>query len=452
MRHSPKIVQLEFNELSPELIERFMAEGSLPNFERLYESSEIFMSDAGVPVDHLEPWIQWPTVHSGLSHEEHGIFHLGDSKRVEGKTIGEYLSREGYRVGIFGAMNCAYKRVNGYVIPDPWDAEAEPYPADLRRFSSFVARQVQESSRQEDFSVKELATFGAFLARHGLKTSTIARGMRQLLSEKVGPYKWRRAMLFEDLSYDLFRYLNRKHAVDYATFFCNSAAHYQHYYWRDFEPERFSRGAPSRMSGAIRESYRHLDRLLGRAMADYPSSTLIFCTALSQCPWTDTAKCLFRPKDFESLFRFVGLDPEVFRVRPVMAQQFYLDASAVEGLKAAEELFAAVTMDGAPVFWFERKGLSLFGGCQVEAASALGGSVRNRAGETAPFAELFYQIHGVRSGRHDPRGALWIRNHKHRVHEGKIDLRRIAPTILREYRVPPPPHMKGAPLATASAG
>jgi len=40
------LVLLEFNELTPALMDRFIADGSLPNFARLRESCHVFTSDA----------------------------------------------------------------------------------------------------------------------------------------------------------------------------------------------------------------------------------------------------------------------------------------------------------------------------------------------------------------------------------------------------------------------
>jgi len=50
------VVLLEFNELTPALMDRFIADGKLPNFARLRASSEIFISDAEEQEPYLEPW------------------------------------------------------------------------------------------------------------------------------------------------------------------------------------------------------------------------------------------------------------------------------------------------------------------------------------------------------------------------------------------------------------
>ena len=92
-----------------------------------------------------------------------------------------------------------------------------------------------------------MAALGWFMLRNGLTIQTGRAIARQLVSERHDPgLKWRRASLLDHIQYDLFRRLNRRHDVRFATFFCNSTAHYQHYYWRNMEPERFEIGPASR--------------------------------------------------------------------------------------------------------------------------------------------------------------------------------------------------------------
>ena len=45
---------------------KFIAEGELPNFARLHRESEVHITEADEDHPYLEPWIQWITVHSGL--------------------------------------------------------------------------------------------------------------------------------------------------------------------------------------------------------------------------------------------------------------------------------------------------------------------------------------------------------------------------------------------------
>ena len=72
------MIVLEFNELTPSLLQRFMAEDRLPNFSRLYRDSAIYTTTASERPPYLDPWIQWVTVHTGLNFSDHGLQRLNE--------------------------------------------------------------------------------------------------------------------------------------------------------------------------------------------------------------------------------------------------------------------------------------------------------------------------------------------------------------------------------------
>ena len=125
---TPRLFLLEFNELCPALLSEFMGRRLLPNFRRLYDSSTVYVTDADEQHPNLEPWIQWLTVHSGLTYQEHGAFRLGDGSDLNKKCLAELLSDAGVRVGVFGSMNTNYQKLNGYLIPDAWDGNRTASP------------------------------------------------------------------------------------------------------------------------------------------------------------------------------------------------------------------------------------------------------------------------------------------------------------------------------------
>jgi hypothetical protein len=444
------LILIEFNELCPTLIERFMDQGILPNFQRFYSSATVFTTDAGEDEPNLEPWIQWPTVHSGMSFAEHRIFHLGDGRRLHEKCVAELLSDAGIPIGVCGSMNTNYGRLNGYVLPDPWDKDGVPHPELLTPFFRTVARQVQESSREGGLSKNEMLRLGLFLMRYGLTLGTARAVVAQLLAEQRDPgVRWRRALLLDRIQYDVFRHLNRRYKVRFATFFANTTAHFQHYYWRNMEPERFDSPPPhsdhTSLREAIRAGYRSMDVLLGRFLEDYPEAVLVLCTALSQRPWTETTKCTFRPRNFEVLLEFAGVSGA--SVKPVMAEQFHVECPNASTADLAEARFRALVLDGEPLMTVRRAGNNLFTGCRVTDAVAMNRPVK-RCGDDASrrFDELFYMIHTVRSGRHDPAGALWMRNNSHQIVTEPVPLIDVAPTLLAHFGVEQPHYMSGRPL------
>jgi hypothetical protein len=440
----PRMVVLEFNELCPYFLNLFMQEGRLPNFKRLHDASNVYLTDAGEDPPNLEPWIQWFTLHSGRPYSAHQVFHLGDGRNFDGKLVAQVLSDAGVKVGVFGSMNTNYEQLNGYYLPDPWDVKAQAFPGWLAPYYETVAKQVQESSRADAFTRKDMASFGLFALRHGLSLDTALGALRQLLDERASPdVRWRRACVLDHISYDVFRWLNRRLGVEFATFFSNSTAHFQHYYWRNQEPGRFqippSKDDGASLTTAVLHGYKSLDRLVGKVLRDYPQATVMMATALSQQPW-DTTKCTYRPKDFDQLLRFAGVS-DAYQIKPVMAEQFQIVLQDEAAALRVAALLDRLSVGGSPLLYTKREDSSLFSGCSIMEYGHQGDQVLRADGSRMPFDDLFYMIHGLRSGRHHRDGALWVRSAQHRVADDRVPLVQIAPAILRSFGVQVPQGM-----------
>ncbi len=450
----PRVVLIEFNELSPALLDRFIAEGALPNFAAFRAASDVFTTDAGESDAELVPWIQWPSVHTGLPYAEHGIYHLGDAERCAAPTIESVLSKAGLPVGIFGGMNIPPHPIRGFRLPDPWEKTARTEPASLQPYYDVTAEQVKESSHHGRLTARDAVKLGTFYLRRAFRPATALAVARQLLRERInGGVKWRRAALFDQIQYDVFRTYVREHAVRFASFFSNSTAHYQHLYWRNMEPQVFAdppnaSDDPS-LRDAIRDGYRSMDRLIGRFVADFPGATLIFATALSQEPYTGPVIRSYRPVSFPALLAFLGI--ENARVAPVMSQEFHVDCIDEAAAVTAERALLAVEVDGERVFNARRDGASVFAGCgYLDPRVMERDAVDTRTGARCAFAELFYLVDGFRSGHHHPQGALWIRTGHGRVHAGTVSILDIAPTVLAMFGIDAPATMHGAVLPVVS--
>ena len=440
-----KLIFIEFNELSASLLAKFMAAGDLPNFKRFYDASTVYTTTAGD--DPLEPWVQWPSVHCGVPYREHRALHLGDGAHITQKAIGTVLSESGITVGIFGMMNGNYNRPNGYHVPDPWDAVHEPHPRELRVFFDFVCSP----------SAREYARLATRFARHarvcGLYGTPRFVGIdgrrgREATARRATATRYdveARAIL-DLLQYDVFRFLNRKHRVRFASFFSNSTAHLQHYFWRNMAPEGFeeppSAEADESLRGAVRFGYRSMDRLLGRMMNDYPDHRLVICTGLSQEPWFETTKCTYRPIDFARFLRFAGVSESV-RVLPVMAEKFRVECDSESIASAVGDALARLRFKGAALMHADVANTTVFAGCNVIDADPELVAERVHCGtSSAVFGELLYRITAMNSGRHVPEGSLWVRDGAHSVRESVMPLANIAPMMLEYFAVEAPSTMR----------
>jgi hypothetical protein len=460
-----RLILLEFNELSPPIVKKLMAEGELPNFKRFHDESSVYETEADELAPNLEPWIQWITVHSGIPYREHGIERLGDGHHLNEPNLWDLVSDRGGSVWVCGSMNINYSEpINGWVLPDPWVTKVRPYPEDeLRPYYRFVSANVQEHTREQPtLSRSEQLEFVTFMARHGLSPATAATIVRQIASERRSNTRWRRPVILDRLQFDLFRWRWKRAKPDFSTFFLNSTAHYQHIYWRHMDPESFEiKPDPAELAiyeDAIPYGYRQMDRMCARFLdLAGDDTTLVLLTALSQEPclkYEDLGgKMMYRPRDFGRLLEAAGID-EPAESAPVMAEEFQLDFATEEAARDAEGKLAAIRYRGEPAMRVERRGNNIFGACgiieQVEpdAVLQLDGGER-----TVPFLELFYQLDLVKSGIHHPDGMMWIRTpaRSHSVNPEKIPLVSVAPTMLGVLGIEPPSQMKGEPLAAAAA-
>ncbi|HZO92219.1 MAG TPA: hypothetical protein VFB22_00490 [Candidatus Baltobacteraceae bacterium] len=447
-----RVLLVEFNELSPTLLERFMREGALPNFARLYASSDVFVTEAGEDGGTLVPWIQWPSVHTGVPYVEHGLFHLGEADRGRQPTIGSALAAEGIRIGLFGAMNVpAPERFEGFRLPDPWDKAGVAVPASLQPYYEATAEQVKESSHHGRLTARDALRLGTYYAAHAFNPRTAWAILAQLAAERLDRgVRWRRAALFDHIQYDVFLACVKAHGVRFASFFSNSTAHYQHLYWRNMEPQAFPDPPDASAHPSLREAvlhgYRTMDALVGRMLRDFADATIVFATALSQEPYTGPVLRNYRPVDFQRLLTFLGI--EGARVAPVMTHEFHVDLSDAASAERAQIALAALHVDGERVLEVRREGNGVFCGCRYFDPAVLEAmAVDARTGAQRPFSELFYLIDGFRSGHHHPEGALWIRTSgEGRVHPERVSILDIAPTILSRFGVAAPATMRGRVL------
>ncbi len=438
-----RVILLEFNELSPALIQHFIGQGHLPNFKRFYDESAVFVTDAGEESPNLEPWIQWVTVHTGLPFSKHGLFRLDEGHKLNTKRLWDFVSEAGSPVWVCGSMNVNYQEpLNGYIVPDPWTTNVAPSPESLLPFFLFVQRNILEhTSDTVSLSRSDYLKFVRFMVKHGMSSGTVMSVLRQLFTEKTtGKYRWKRALLLDKLLSDLFCSVWKRLQPAFGTFFLNSTAHFQHYHWREMQPELFGAKPTDEQieeyGNAILLGYQAMDDILERMMKlAGTDTTLVLASALSQQPMLDFegegGKRTYKPNKLEDFLAFAGVRSSC-KAAPVMAEQFYLrfekEADAVE----AEQQLSNLQTDGSALMDMRREGNDIFAGCGIYSVVAEDAMVQNGEGKSTRFYDLFYPIREVRSGRHHPEGILWIRNQdrKHSVHSGTVALETVAPTIL----------------------
>ncbi len=444
-QRADNIIVMEFNELCPALLERWMGEGRLPNFKRLYAQSDVFVTNADVKdAAQLEPWIQWYSTHTGLAYDQHQVFHLTDGARAPHEDIYRTLLQAGRKVSCFAGMNVRGFQAPGSVfIGDPWSENGDAFPPELETYNRFVSANVREYSNTSNrLGLKDYAAFLQFMLARGLRASTIARLAAQLLKERTADRRlsYRRAALLDLMQFDLFAWYYKRNRPALATFFINSTAHLQHAYWRHHDPDAFevkpSADELSVYGDAIRFGYESMDKLVGDflALAEKTGARPIFMTALSQQPFlkheAKGGQKFYRLHDVERFFRQWGVS--YAEVSPTMTNQYLVRFENKEQSDKARAQLSAFTMDNGQrmidILPAENDGL--YFGCGLHGTVGKDAIVTDGlSGKQVKFGDMLYVIDALKSGCHHPQGALWIGGSSGRTF-GEVSILDVYPTLL----------------------
>lgn len=419
MSSNNKVILLEFNELSPKLLSKFIREGKLPNFAKLLNGSTTNITDANCAEENLEPWIQWVTLHTGLSFEQHKVHRLGEAHKLESKSIWDVLSEHNKTSWLCGSMNAKWNSndTNIHALPDPWSMDAVSSPKSLQPFYNFVRANVQEHSNERyKLSLKNKLGFISFMITHGLSLVTCKKIFKAIYRQITkSDLTWRKATVLDWLQFDVFSHVYKKEKPDFSTFFSNSTAHFQHKFWRYMEPENFTlkptQLEQQKYKDAILYAYQNHDELIGRVFALAEKDTkIILSSALSQQPYTlkdsEGGKRYYRPIDIHQIparFELLNVD----KINPVMSHQFHIVCKDEESATHNFNLLSEYNCQSDQLFSLRLEGENIFGGCRVSTEIPKG-SHYSLGEKTFLFDDVFYLADNLKSGMHHPHGVLWV--------------------------------------------
>ena len=196
-----QILFLELNEVNFEYLTGYAQRGLLPNFAAFLDRHGYAETTSETDYDHLEPWIQWVTAHTGLTYAEHGVFRLGDIVEHDFEQIWERLAAKGLRVGAISPMNanCPSNDI-AFFLPDPWTPTGLVADLMTRRMFGAVVQAVNDNaeSKLTLASAINLAVGGAKSASPG--------NYRQYASYLMAASKkpWQKSIFLDLLLSDIF--------------------------------------------------------------------------------------------------------------------------------------------------------------------------------------------------------------------------------------------------------
>ncbi len=469
MNNTHNVMVLELNEITWDIMDPLLEKGLLPNFRNMMDTGVRGEPWASEEPQHLDPWVTWTTLYTGVPQEVHRLTMLEQDRETLGaKRLWEYLQEAGLRIGLFGSANSwPPKSVDGFWIPGPFSRDFATFPSTLGPIQALNVGLTQ--GHTAGIAKPKLSSLLPKLMQLGLSVPTLTRLATAIIDIRRQPTtKWKQIALQPVVNLDLFAALYRRYRPRFATFHSNHVAYYQHRFWRAMAPEAFE-VPPSEeerriYSGAIEHGYRVADELLGRLRKLCgPDTTLIVLSSCGQQPatggrYTVDQRCgnIGLQTRIELLLQTLGIIDQV-KYSNLMAPQWKIDIDApalleqtVTQLKLARNLDRQI-----PCFGVETEGRSI---CltarrdqqmsdEIEIITSLGPRIFQAR-------ELFIKHSEVaKSGRHHPKGVLLMHGTAVRnVRIDRCDNLDIAPTLLRLLNQPIPPCMHGRVLEEAILG
>lgn len=358
-----RLILLELNEINFDIVQQYLDadKSRLPALRQLMALPGA-RTTAEKRYEELEPWIQWPSVHTGLRLDEHGVFRLGDMVQSSASQFFELLEERGVRVGVISAMNAVNRLRNpAYFIPDPW-TKTDPDQSWWSRSLAIAISQAVNDNSEGRIAPANLLRLIVGIIRFA-RLNNYGEYFRLAAASRGAP--WRKALFLDLFLHDLHLGLFRSARAEFSTLFLNAGAHIQHHY--------FFNSAPVREAVSLRNPEWYVDRgvdpllemleVYDRIVGDYlrePGIELIVATGLSQRPY-DRVKFYYRLRDHATFLRLLGV--RFARVFPRMTRDFLVEFNSPQEAADAESILSRVKVAGSDERFFDEldnRGSSLF--------------------------------------------------------------------------------------------
>jgi hypothetical protein len=350
---------LELNEVNFDFVRLYAARDLLPAFASIMKQHGVAETVSESRYEHLEPWIQWVTAHTGLTFEQHQVFRLGDIVSRDIEQVWEKLEAAGVDVGAVSPINAANRtRRSPFFVPDPWTQTPVSGGWILRQLGLALKQAVGENAQQRMTTATALRLVLG-LAAH-FRVATIGELTTHAL--RRSEESWRSVLFLDRLLADVFVRQWRRHKPGFAALFLNGAAHIQHHYMFSSSvydgPRRNPDWYVKPGADPVLDIYRLYDRILADVQRLPGSPRIMIATGLHQDPHP-VEQYYYRLKDHEQFLRKLQLPFNSVEAR--MSRDFTVYcATSEEAARCAEGLAALHAADGSALFEVDNRGHDLF--------------------------------------------------------------------------------------------
>ena len=352
------MILLALNELNLDYIKGYVSQGKLTNFGKLLKHGVVNTTSES-KYELLEPWIQWATVQTGKTYDEHKVFRLGDMvDRPELHQIFEDLEKSGLSVGAISPFNADNRLASSkFFIPDPWTQTKASGGFIIGKLSRTVSRFVNSNASGKVGPVDVIWLLLGFMVYVRVKRWP---KFFKLVSLRKKPGV--KAAILDMILLEVFVTLQKKYKPDYSHLFFNGGAHVQHHYMfnssqykGDFKNPEWYCPADWDPILMMLETY---DTIIGDLLES--GERIIGVTGLHQVPHEEQT-FYWRPVAHKDFLLECGLKGE-FKVIPRMSRDFLIEVTDDKQASEIENHLNQFTdsVRSKQVFNVDNRGTSLF--------------------------------------------------------------------------------------------
>ena len=345
-----KLILIQLNEINFDELKKY---SKIYKFKYFNEDffNKLITTQSEDNYELLEPWIQWPSVYTGLKAKDHNIFRLGDGEKEEFITFYNLLEKRGFSVGAVAPMNLTSKlKSPNYFIPDPWSKRNSNSKWIDILITKIIKKFVNQNSTKNKSIFDYIGLF--FIATLYFRFKNLNLLIK--LIKNINKH-WNKALLFEYILNNIHIKKINKFNPDFSSIFFNSGAHIQHHYYFNSpftnnitNPEWYVK----REEDPIFEMFKFYDQLL----QDYNNNVkydIILATGLRQIPY-DRVKYYYRLKNHEIFLKKILI--KFKQVIPKMSRDFFIEFETFQEAKSAEKILVDINkLNNKKIFLIELK-------------------------------------------------------------------------------------------------
>ena len=355
-----KTILLGLNELNFDYIKFYINQGLLTNFKKILEIQPTIETISENEYKLLEPWVQWVTIHSGKSYQEHTIFRLGDIvNKPELSQIFEELEAEGLSVGAVSPFNAENRlKYPSFFVPDPWTKTNPSGNWIVKALYQAVHQSVNDNAKSK-LNFKTIFSLGLGLLLY-VPLSRWSHYLKTFFNLKKPGAK---ALILDSLLADVHLTLWKKNKPDFSNLFLNSGAHIQHHYLFNSKayngniknPEWYCPKDYDPLIQILSEYDKQIEKLL-----KLKNIKIIVATGLHQQPH-EHLTFYWRLKEHVKFAEMIGVE-NFSEILPRMSRDFLVkfnnELDAVNAEKLLNSFYAS--KDNIKIFEVDNRGASLF--------------------------------------------------------------------------------------------